>query len=75
MRAELYFAVAEFDPYIIQGEPERIEAALEDAGANCTLEMYSGCHHGFALLGARGFYAEADDRHRRKLTDRFSEHL
>lgn len=75
MRAELYLAVAEFDPYIIPGETERIDIALREAGANYTLEMYPGCHHGFALVGAHGFDAEADDRHRRKLLELFSAHL
>jgi len=75
MRGALYVAVAEFDPYIIPGETERIDAALADASANYTLELYSGCHHGFALAGAHGFSAEADDRHRRKLIELFSAHL
>ena len=75
MRAELYLAVAEFDPYIIPGETERIDSALREAGANYTLEMYPGCHHGFALVGAHGFDQQADDRHRRKLLDLFSAQL
>jgi len=75
MRAELYLAVAEFDPYIIPGETERIDSALSKAGANYTLEMYAGCHHGFALVGAHGFDAEADERHRQKLLALFSAHL
>jgi len=75
MAGELYVAVAEFDPYIIPGETERIDAALREAEANYTLETYSGCHHGFALVGAHGFDADADDRHRRKLLELFSAHL
>jgi carboxymethylenebutenolidase len=75
MTAELYLAVAEFDPYIIPGETERIDAALREAGANYTLEMYSGCHHGFALVGAHGFDSEADDRHRQRLLDLFRGNL
>jgi carboxymethylenebutenolidase len=75
MRAELYLAVAEFDPYIIPGETERIDAALREAGANYTLEFFSGCHHGFALVGAHGYDAEADERHRRKLLELFAANL
>lgn len=75
MCAELYLGVAEFDPYILPGETERIDAALREAGANYRLEMYPGCHHGFALVGAHGFDAEADDRHRRRLLALFSAHL
>jgi carboxymethylenebutenolidase len=72
MRAELYLAVAEFDPYIIPGETERIDEALREAGASYTLEMYTGCHHGFALVAAHGYDADADERHRRKLLELFS---
>jgi len=75
MRGELYVAAAEFDPYIIPGETERIDAALREAGANYLLETYAGCHHGFALVGAHGFDAEADERHRRKLLELFAKHL
>ncbi len=75
MRAQLYLGVAEFDPYIIPGETERIDAALGDAGADYTLEMYPGCHHGFALVGAHGFDSQADARHRQRLLDLFRANL
>lgn len=75
MRAALYVGVAEFDPYIIPGETERIDAALRQAGARYTLEHYPGTHHGFALVGAHGFDAAADDRHRERLLDLFRENL
>ncbi len=75
MRGALYLGVAEFDPYIIAGETQRIDAALRDAGARYTLEMYSGCHHGFALVGAHGFDATADARHRQRVLDLFEAHL
>ncbi len=75
MKAEIYLAVAEFDPFIIPGETERIDAALRDAGARYTLEMYDGCHHGFALVASHGFDAAADERHRAKIVSLFSERL
>lgn len=75
MRGQLYVGVAEFDPYIIPGETERIDAALREAGANYELETYAGCHHGFALVGAHGFDAAADDRHRQRLLELFSANL
>lgn len=75
MRAAIYLGIAEVDPYIIPGETERIDAALRDARADYTLEHYSGCHHGFALAGAHGFDAAADDRHRQRILDLFSERL
>lgn len=75
MRAALYVGVAEFDRYIIPGETERIDAALRQAGARYTLEHYPGTHHGFALVGAHGFDAAADDRHRERLLDLFRENL
>ena len=73
MRGALYVGVAEFDPYIIPGETERIDAALREAGANYTLEHYPGSYHGFALVGAHGFDAAADDRQR--LLDLFRDNL
>jgi carboxymethylenebutenolidase len=71
MRARIYLAVAEVDPYIIPGETERIDAALREAGASYELELYPGCHHGFALVGAHGFDAEGYERHLRKLDELF----
>ena len=75
MRAEIYIGVAEHDPYIIPGETERIDAALREAGAHYVLEDYPGSHHGFALVGAHGFEAKADERHRERLLDLFRNHL
>ncbi len=75
MSAQIYIGVAEFDPYIIPGETERIEAALREAGANYRLEMYPGCHHGFALVGAHGFDSDADERHRQRLLEIFGANL
>jgi len=75
MRGELYLGVAEFDPYIIPGETERIDEALREAGANYRMEHYSGCHHGFALVGAHGFDSEANDRHLRRLLEIFGRNL
>lgn len=75
MRASIYVAVAEHDPYIIPGETERLDAALREAGADYGLEVYAGCHHGFALVGAHGYDAEADERHRTKLLSMCAAHL
>ncbi len=75
MTGELYLGVAEFDPYIIPGETERIDAALSAVGASYRLERYPGCHHGFALVGAHGFDAAADARHREHLVDLFRRNL
>jgi carboxymethylenebutenolidase len=75
MKAEVYLGVAEHDPYIIPGETERIDAALREAGASYVLERYPGSHHGFALAGAHGFDAKADDHHRERLLDLFRANL
>ena len=75
MAGEIYLGVAEHDPYIIPGETERIDAALREAGANYELEHYPGCHHGFALVGAHGYDADADERHRQRLLALFEKHL
>lgn len=75
MTGELYLGVAEHDPYIIPGETERIDAALREAGANYQLERYPGCHHGFALPGAHGYDAKADELHRKRVVDMFRRNL
>jgi carboxymethylenebutenolidase len=75
MRAKLYVAVAEFDPFIIPGETERIDEALRKAGADYVLETYPGCHHGFALVGSHGYDEAADDRHRQRVLDLFARTL
>ena len=67
--------MAEFDPYILPGETERIDEALREAGTRYTLEHYPGCHHGFALVGAHGYDAAADERHRSRLLALFEKHL
>lgn len=75
MTGELYLGVAEFDPYIIPGETERIDAALTEARANYQLEHYPGCHHGFALPGAHGFDGKADALHRQRVVELFERNL
>jgi carboxymethylenebutenolidase len=75
MRAKLYVAVAEHDPFIVPGETERLDEALREAGADYQLETYAGCHHGFALVGAHGYDAEADDRHRERVLGIFASEL
>lgn len=75
MTGELYLAVAEHDPYIIPGETERIDAALAAAGTRYRLERYPGCHHGFALVGAHGYDAQADALHRERIVDLFRRNL
>lgn len=75
MTGELYVGVAEHDPYIIPGETERIDEALRAAGANYQLEMYPGCHHGFALVGAHGYDAKADEQHRQRVVELFRRNL
>ncbi len=75
MRAKLYVGVAEHDPFIVPGETERLDEALREAGADYRLETYAGCHHGFALVGAHGYDAEADDRHRERVLGIFASEL
>lgn len=75
MTGEIYVGVAEHDPYIIPGETERIDEALRAAGVNYRLEMYPGCRHGFALVGAHGFDAAADEKHRQRVVELFRRNL
>lgn len=75
MTGELYLGVAEFDPYLVPGETERIDAALAEAGVDYRLERYPGAHHGFALVGAHGYDARADALHRARIVDLFRRRL
>ena len=54
---------------------KRILLPLAAAGANYRLEMYPGCHHGFALVGAHGFDARADAQHRERVVELFRRNL
>ena len=51
MTGEIYAGVSEIDPYLAPGETDRLGAALKDAGANATVEIYPGVHHGFTVPG------------------------
>jgi carboxymethylenebutenolidase len=63
MRAELYVAVAEIDPWLAPGETQRLGEALVAAGVKHELELYAGAQHGFAVPGSPLHQAAAAERH------------
>jgi len=63
MKGEIYVGVSEIDPWLSEGETDRLKAALEAAGANATVEIYPGVQHGFAVPGLPIYDREASERH------------
>lgn len=63
MKGEVYVGVSEIDPYLVEGETERLDGALKTAGANATVEIYPGVQHGFAVPGLPIYDREASERH------------
>jgi len=75
MRGEIYAGVSEIDPYLADGETERLDAALKDAGANATVEIYPGVQHGFTVPGIPIYDREASERHWDRILGLFSRNL
>jgi len=74
-RAELYFACAETDPYAPLEMVEALHAALKDGGANAEVELYPGCHHGFAFPQRPAYDKAAAERHWERLFSLFARNL
>ena len=75
MLGEVYVGVSEIDPYLAEGETDRLEAALKQAGVNATVEIYPGVHHGFAVPGLPIYDREASERHWDRLLALFERNL
>ena len=63
MRARLYIGVAGIDPTFDDEQRQRLEAALDAAGASYELEIYDGAKHGFAVNGHLAYDRDAAERH------------
>jgi len=75
MLGEIYVGVSGIDPYLVEGETERLDAALKQARANATVEIYPGVHHGFAVPGLPIYDREASERHWDRLLSLFARNL
>jgi carboxymethylenebutenolidase len=63
MQGEIYVGVSEIDPWLSEGETDRLKAALEAAGTNATVEIYPGVQHGFAVPGLPIYDRDASEHH------------
>lgn len=74
-KAELYFACAEIDPYAPLEMVEALDAALKDSRARAEVEVYPGCHHGFAFPQRAAYDKAAAERHWERLFSLFRRNL
>lgn len=74
-KAELYFACAEIDPYAPLEMVEALDAALKDRRVNAEVELYPGCHHGFAFPQRPAYDKAAAERHWERLFALFRRNL
>jgi carboxymethylenebutenolidase len=63
MRAGIYVGVAGIDAHFTTGERQRLEAALQSAGVEHTVEVFSGAKHGFAVDDTPVYDQQASERH------------
>jgi carboxymethylenebutenolidase len=75
MQGEIYVGVAEIDPYLTEGETERVDVALREAGTRSTVEIYPDVRHGFAVPGLEVYDRAASERHWDRLLDLFARTL
>jgi carboxymethylenebutenolidase len=75
MTGEIYAGVSEIDPYLAQGETDRLDAALKEAGTNAVVEIYPGVQHGFAVPGLPIYDREASERHWDRILGLFGRNL
>jgi carboxymethylenebutenolidase len=58
-----YLCFAEHDPYVPDGVPAQVTAAMALSGVPHAVEHYAGTHHGFAQPDSGGFDPVAAERH------------
>jgi carboxymethylenebutenolidase len=75
MKGEVYVGVSEIDPYLVEGEIDRLDSALKTAGANATVEIYPGVQHGFAVPGLPIYDRDASERHWDRLLGLYKRNL
>ena len=76
LRCESYFACAEIDKWASRADIEKLQVALEEAGAPHRIEWYPGVEHGFAFPLRAGIYNKpAAERHWERLFSLFARTL
>jgi carboxymethylenebutenolidase len=75
MAGEVYIGVSEIDPYLADGETDRLDAALKAADANATVEIYPGVHHGFTVPGLPIYDRDASEHHWERLLSLYKRNL
>lgn len=75
MRGKIYIAVAEQDPWLQPDETARLQNSLDAAGADYTMELYTGAAHGFAVPGLQAYDEAAAQRHWQRVLDLFRDAL
>ncbi|HEX4506049.1 MAG TPA: dienelactone hydrolase family protein [Alphaproteobacteria bacterium] len=75
MKGEVYVGVSEIDPYLAEGETERLETALKDADAKAMVEIYPGVQHGFAVPGIPIYDRDASEHHWDRILGLFGRNL
>jgi carboxymethylenebutenolidase len=70
-RGRLYIGVAETDPWLAEGEMERLQGALAAARIDYQMETYARTHHGFAVEDLPVYDRVAAERHWQRLLDLF----
>lgn len=63
VQAELYFAIADNDPYATEEQMAVLEQALVENGVNYRLEFYRGAAHGFCFPSLPSYNEAACERH------------
>ena len=70
-RGRLYVGVAETDPWLAEGEMERLQSALAAARIDYQMETYARTQHGFAVEDLPVYDRGAAERHWQQLLDLF----
>ncbi len=75
IRAEVYFGWADEDPTAPADQIPAVEASLEAAGVNYTIDYMDGAHHGFAPPGGAHYDEAASEKHWERVLDLLARHL
>jgi carboxymethylenebutenolidase len=75
VRAEIYVAVAQLDPYFTDDERARLASAFVTAGVRHTIEDYAGVEHGFAVPDIPVHDNAAAERHWKCVLELFARNL
>jgi len=75
MRAHIYVGIAGIDPHFTTEETQRLELALQSAGVDHSVEVYTGARHGFAINDTPVYDRSASERHWQRILALFKSAL